>query len=99
MGSNCPSQSAHPLGGNPNEKMRISERKGSAIVSPFTLTHCSAGPVSEHYMIRTFAANLKRQLSTDSGPTLRYGDYRTTVMLLAVGRLYPQAHPEVNAAA
>src|SRR5690349_3511916 len=98
MGSNWPSHSAHPFGANPNEKMRISERKGSAIVSPFTLTHCSAGPICGHYMIRAFASNLKGQPSTESSPTLRYGDYPTTVMLLAVGRLYPQAHLEVNAA-
>jgi hypothetical protein len=36
MGSNCPSHSAQPLGGKPNEKILISLKNGSAMpFSPF----------------------------------------------------------------
>src|SRR5262249_19443431 len=34
IGSSCPSHKAHPLGGNPNDMILISDRNGSAIPSP-----------------------------------------------------------------
>src|SRR3982751_2217619 len=82
MGNNCPSQSAQPFGGKLNDIMRISERKGSAIVSPFCTRLGGAGLRSLHDPgCRCLPEG---QLSTDSDPTLRYCDYRTSVMLLAV---------------
>src|SRR5436853_7261451 len=82
MGNNCPSQSAQPFGGKLNDIMRISERKGSAIVSPFLYTaRRGRSAVLHDPGCRCLPEG---QLSTDSDPTLRYCDYRTSVMLLAV---------------